>query len=300
MNKGISLLALGSEGYMWWAVNMACSVKHFSAGLPVQLIASGALIDKIKKLQLEKVFDYFTEIAEEDYLDDKGKLSPGKAKLKLTDYFIFERTIYLDVDGCVIKDLSPLFDLPTLFAAQVNGTYQPGVEELPAAMYWCKSSVLMKHYGLAPDVTLPALNSSFLLLSNMPEIENLFAQASENLNLHPIPAGQRHKTWGRGKGLQPDELYLNIACAQLGIYPDDVRTVYFRNRNDRGKVLEINDIRKNYYVLGLYGSEDFNHVSLKSIYNRNVRPLFHEFFPGKHFAKAEYLMTFKIANFKIM
>ena len=129
-------------------------------------------------------------------------------------------------------------------------------------------------------------------------LSSCFKQAYDNLTLHPISAEDRHKTWGRGKGLQPDELYLNIACAQQNYYPDDVRAVYFRTRNQTGKVPEINAIRQNHYAIGLYGSEDFNHVSLKSIYNRHTRPLFHEFFPNKHFAKAEYLMTFKIANQK--
>ena len=295
--NGISLLAIGSEGYLWWAVNMACTVKYYSPDLPVQLIATRSIIDKIKAQQLERVFDYFTEIIEEDYLDN-GQLSPGKAKLKLPEYFIFDRTIYLDVDGCVIKDLTPLFDIPTDFATHVNGTYKPGKEELPASMYWCKSSVLMQHYNLPPTVAIPGINSSFLLLDNNDAVQQLFKQADDNLNLNPIPSSHRHKTWGRGNGLQPDELYLNIACAQQNKYPGDVKAVYFRTRNQAGKVLEINDIRKNFYALGLFGAEDFNHPSLKSIYNRHVRPIFYQFFPNKHFAKAEYLMTFKIANQK--
>ncbi len=297
MNKGITLLAIGSEGYMLWAVNMACCIKHYSPQLPVQLVASRSIIDKIKACRFELVFDYFTEMVEEDYTA-QGQFSPGKAKLSLPGYFIFERTIYLDVDGCVIKDLTPLFDLPGHFIAQLEGSYKPGSDEHPEAMVWCKSSVLMQHYNLAHDVTIPALNSSFLLLDDVPEVQQLFKKAHDNLSLYPIPAALRSARWGYGQGLQPDELYLNVACAQLGMYPLDVQAVYFKARRLHGKVPEINEIRNSFYGIGLYGNEDFNHPQLKSVYDRCVRPLFYSFFPKHHFSKAEYLMKYKIVNQK--
>ena len=297
MIRGISLLAIGGDAYMWWAVNMACSIKYYSPDVPVQLIASRGIIDKIKAQQLEKVFDYFTEIIEDDYTQNAA-FAPGKAKLKLPEYFIFERTIYLDTDGCLIKDITPLFDAPADFGVQLSGSYKLGEEEHPASMRWCASSVLMKYYNLKPTATMPAINSSILLFENTEANQQLYKQACDNFCNNPIPANQRTQTWGRGQGLQPDELYLNVACAQLNRMPYDLTAIHFRPRHNTGKLPEVNELRKTCYGIGLFGNEDLTHVSLKSLYNRHMYSIFLHFFPHKRFTKVEYLMQHKIVNHK--
>ena len=157
----------------------------------------------------------------------------------------------------------------------------------------------MNHYNLSPETALPALNTSFYIIDKCDDTTRLFQQAQINMNQNPMPRNIRFRTWGRGDGLQPDELYLNIACAQTGIYPNNCKPLYFRHRNKLEKNKEINELRQNFYGIGLYGGTHYNHPSLNSIYDRHVRPIFETTFPGAPFMKAHQLMTYKIANLKI-
>ncbi len=298
MLQGVTLLSIGSEGYLMWAVNMACTIKHYSPGVAIQLITTKNIEERIKRYGFEKVFDHFTIIEETEYTEN-GKLAPGKLKLALPQHFIFDRTIYFDVDGCIIKDITPLFENPGKFITHVNATYALGDIEDPGFMYWCKSSSIMNQYHLPPVATLPAINSSFYLFEKSPETMALFKQAYQNITENPIPAERRNKSWGRSPNLQPDELYLNIACAQTNTYPVDLKPFYFRDKLKTGPVPEVNEIRKTFYGIGLYGDENYNHPSVKSIYDRNVRHIFEATFPGSHFMKAHQLCAYKIANNKI-
>src|SRR5581483_4262858 len=123
--KGVALAAFGSEAYMWWAVNMACTLKHYSPQVPVQLIASEPILSSLKLQKLESLFDYLTTLETTDYLTESAALFPAKAKLSLPSYFAFDTTLYMDVDGAVIKDVSPLLQLPFKLVMQVNSWYRP-------------------------------------------------------------------------------------------------------------------------------------------------------------------------------
>jgi len=305
--KGVALLAIGSEGYMLWAVNMACSIKYFSPDLPIQLIASADMIERVKENEYDKLFDYFTEMQRPHY-EHEGRLAPGKAKLKMYEYFIFDKTLYFDTDGLVIKDCRPLFDLVETqdFASlhtHVHSTYT--LEKDSPDMYWCSSSVIREHYKLSADTMIPATNSSFMLVeTRLPDgqecdaNQKLFAQAYGNIALNPIPEHQRNLSWGRNRNLQPDELYLNIACAQTGIYPGNAQPIYFRPKLQTGPPLEINAIRElGFYAIGLYGDERFSHSSLHSVYDRHIMSIIPEILPHKPIVKAHQLLPQKLSNY---
>lgn len=308
MTRGVTLLSIGSEGYLWWAVNMAASIKFYAPDLPIQLVGSADIIKRIKDYRVEKAFDHLTEMSTPDYMDVVVKpgratgtvIAPGRAKLKLPDYFIFDRTVYLDVDGCAVKDITPLFDTPADFATHVHCTYPLGSIEAHPDMYWCNSSAIMQHYGLSAEAEVPATQSSFILYTKTPANQQLFKQAWHNIAQNPIPVANRNKTWGRGHGMQPDELYLNIACAQTNTYPLNVQPIYFRMVLHTGKYKEVGEIRNSHYLIGLYGSADFTHHSLKSVYNRHMRSIWQTVFPQIPFRKCEDPLNYKVAGQKFL
>jgi hypothetical protein len=298
MNKGISILAFGNEGYMLWAVNLACTIRLYSPGLPIQLIASEQIINSIKANHFESVFDYFTLMPEEDFTDKEGKLFPAKAKLKLMDYFMFEKTIYLDADTALVRDVAPLFDSDFEFSTIINLVYRLAAIEETKLMAWCRSSVILQHYDLDPQSLFPSVNTSFMLIENTEHVQNIFNSALNNLLDNPIPHDKQFMKWGYGKGAQPDELYLNIALNQNGFIPVHEPAVYFRMASEAGPVVSLADIREQHYAIGLYGNEGTNHISIKRLYNAIVRPAFEKAFEKTFAAKSELLMKHKFANQK--
>lgn len=298
MEKGISLLAIGGEGYMLWAVNLACTIRKYSPNLPIQLIASKKIIDAIKAGRLEKVFDYFTTMEEDDFTDADGKLFPAKAKLLLPEYVMFEKSLYIDVDTAVFKDLTPIFNIESDFVAQCNTVYNLGETEETIKMPWCKSSVIMQHYNIEPVRWIPSLNTSFLMIEQTERVQKAFSNALNNLLNNPIPLSKQHYHWGFGTGAQVDELYLNISLCQLKIIPDHLEAIYFRYNNIAGPVVTLNNLQKTYYAVGLYGHENANHISIKPFYNVIVRPCYEEIFDRPFIAKSEVLMKHKFTNQK--
>lgn len=297
MTKGVTLLAIGRDAYRIWAVNMALSIKHFAPDLLIQLVVSPEIKAALKYYKQDICFDYLTEI-DNEHTHINGVFAPGKAKIALPSYFIFDKTLYLDTDGVVIKDLTPVFDLPYDLIMHVHNYYVLGEIESPESMYWCNSSVIMKHYNLAPETKLPAINSSAFVYTNTNENKALFQQAYDNISNNPIPREKLFKTWGRGLGLQPDELYLNIAIGQTKVYPESIYLMHFRPNNHKGKLPTFDEIKQHHYGVGLYGGEDTNHASVKNIYDAVMRPIWEAKFPDKHYLKAHQLLPHKIVNEK--
>lgn len=297
MNKGVTLLAIGSDAYRMWAINMACTLKYFAPDLLIQLVASAEIKQAILNNGEEKLFDYMT-IMDSGHYETKGVLAPGKAKLALPSYFLFEQTLYLDTDGIVLKDVRPVFDTDAPLVMHINDWFTLGETERPASMAWCNSSVIMQHYGYTPDVKLPALNSSCYLYTDTLENKTLFQLAYHYITTDPIPKEKYFQTWGKGTGMDPDELYLNCAIAALGVQPLNEHFIYFRDAKASGKALTANEIKDKHYGIGLYGGENYNHVSLKNIYDAVARPAYTKAFPLKPFRKAHMLLPHKIVNQK--
>ena len=101
MDKGILLIALGKH-YNKLAYNMAKSIKRFS-DIPI------AVITDDKEEFLLDAFDIIIEPKLHDYLEGYA-FNPFKFKTYIYDYTPFEHTIYLDVDGIALKDLTPLLE----------------------------------------------------------------------------------------------------------------------------------------------------------------------------------------------
>lgn len=295
MKRGITLIAIGNRGYFNWAVNMACSIIYYSPDVKIQLLVAPEFKADATSCGL---FDIVTVLNRDSYTDSDNRLFPAKLKLSLYDYIAFDETIYLDVDGMVVKDITPLFETKANISGDIQGVYERAQGDAFEGLKWCRPATIWAHYQLPENAKLPAINSSYMFIRKCEEIKLLFAQAHDNLMLNPIHTDKHWHSWGHKKPYkvtQPDELYFDVAMAQLGIVPEHRIAVYFRLIIDGGEVLKIEDVRKNYYAVGLFGDLRTNHRSVRDIYDRHMPEVYEAIMGLKFHNKSELLAKSKFA-----
>jgi len=272
--KGVLLLSIGHPSYARWAHNMAVSLRAMSPGLCIHVLTDGNF--PAEPIHGE-IVDKIIKIAETDCRKD-GKLYPALAKLSMNKYSEFEETIYLDVDGVVVKDITPLFDKckekGLYFQVQVNGISTKEFDNLDASL-WVKPEQIFKKYKLNDDVQIPGTNSSFQYWVKCKESDKLFAQALKNLS-KPFELRELRYSWGMSN-TQPDELYMNIALAQVGLIPNIEPVLYIRKRNTGGRMSGLDEIAKDRYVICCFGGVQYNHAEISGtgdsrtgLYNKHL------------------------------
>ncbi len=253
MDKGILLIALGKH-YTQLAYNMAKSIKRFS-DIPIAVVT-----DDTEQFLLD-AFDIVIEPKLHDYIEGYA-FNPFKFKTYVYDYTPFEHTIYLDVDGIALKDITPLFAHDFLIQEVARYNYE---NAHTCDMVWVKKAGLRLNdvydaYGLDHKREYPEYNSSIIVFKKNNKNETYFLLAKKlylDRKLAFKPIG----------GLYPDELAWNLASALLKHYNEDkIKPIYFfwENRNMTGT-----DIVDNYYILGMAGG--FHKTKLKSLYETTVK-----------------------------
>lgn len=250
----ILLIAFGKPGYAKAAYNLAFSLKHFSPDIPITIFHDGIL----DSLPEEKKI-YFDEIR---HLE---KADPAKIKSQIYDISPFEETLYLDVDGIALKDISPLIaELKKHnYYTHVVGEHKLSDGNKMSSMLWAYADDIVSHYGLDKETILPATNSSIVWFKKCDEVKNLYEQLKSNL-ANPIPLKNLRYQWG---GTQPDELYLNIALAQTGIkYPREKHM--FFGPQLVNKTFE--QIVEDNYFLSTFGGRNFTKLRYTEWYDRRL------------------------------
>lgn len=277
--RGIVLLALGKPAYGIFAYHMAVSIRAYNNTIPIHLVYEPSAKPNLPAFTSSEQID-----PQDLYLD--GKFTPALAKLNLYKYLPFEENIYLDVDGVCIRDIQKAFEQGKDYAAESLGFLSLD-EDFGQRMLWADGKTISEHYGLDMSFKIPCINSSFQFIRKGDFAEKLYAQALENFK-NPIPLGKLKNAWGKS---QPDELYMNIACGQLGYDPNTKAEVYFRTRSTADS-RTLDDIKKDFSVIGLYGTRDTNHRTVKNYYNGEMARHFRNI--GEAFShKIEVLLTFK-------
>ena len=282
IERGIVLLAMGSPAYGNLAFNMAVSLREHSPNIPIQLVYEEHAISHLGEWH-RSFFD--------------GKLFPANAKLHLYEYSAFDKNIYLDVDGLVIKDITPLFDLCETdggyFYSQMSGIYEvkEGKNNF-SGLQWANVDDIKDYYQLKTGDILPAINSSFQYFTHSNESQILFDQALALLN-NPIPISMHPQKWGK-KGFQPDELYMDVALCKVKLVPELQgfrELIYFNTRRGEG----LDALKTKYYLLGLYGGINFTHMSIRKMYDSELQRIFKTNGYGTHWFKIDNLMRQKIS-----
>lgn len=294
MTKGVSILAIGSSAYGAWAVNFAVSVKYHAPDICIQLICDDANL--VATSPYHHLFSEVTKIAYEDCMNDEGKLFPAKAKTSLYKYFAYDLTAYFDVDAVVIKDLTPLFDLPGNLYTDIQAVHNIASGNNFQQLKWAKPDVIWSHFGLNESHNLPAINSSFWLIRKSEQSETMFNMAKELLLTNPMPTDKYWHKWGRGKGHDADELYFNVACAKMQMVPEHLCAVYFRTILEAGMAVRLDDIVSGHYAIGLFGDVRSLHISVKEYYNRLMYGYWKKIIGTAFYQKCELLLRNKIVT----
>lgn len=262
-STGVVLLAFGKVQYYWAAYNLAFSIKKFNKNIRIALIAE----DKSKAIsQCPELRDYietFADIAQEDIYTN-NKLDPAKLKVKLYNYLPYERNLYLDVDAVALKDIQPMIEELAQsgkdYISHCVGYHTIDKGRDFKEMQWAWADKMWAHYELDADTVMPAINSSMQWIVKGEKAAALYAKAQELFFDNPIPLKDLRMKWG---GSQPDELYMNIAMAILGIDPalkqyDKVKTseggmIHFA----MSRSLTYQEVTERFYLQSYYGGNRF-------------------------------------------
>lgn len=269
--NGILLLSLGATEYGQWARNMAVSLKYHNS-LPITLVhdpKSVTGIDLNEQYNGARLFDKVVPMDKEDYTLE-GRFAPGYAKTNLSKYTPYDITIYADVDGMCLQPLDSLLEKckDKDFASHVWDYGKQGDTDWGVRMMWSKPENVWAHFGFNGTHSYPFLNSSLIVFTE--KGKEVFERASRLMRDKPFPRRLFRITWGKAN--QPDELYFNAACAELGLRPDiGQHPIYFRAMKDNGKATVIGDIKDKYWFLGCWGDKQMNHPSVYKVYDQLMR-----------------------------
>jgi hypothetical protein len=260
---GVVLLAFGKPQYYWAAYNLAFSIRKHSPNVNITVLFD----DPIKGLShcqdLMQYINHIGHIALEDIYTNK-KLDPGKVKVNLYKYLPYDRNLYLDVDAIALKDIQPMIDELAQsgkdYISHCVGYHTIDKGRDFKEMQWAYADKMWEHFGLPSDAVMPAINSSMQWIVKGSQTQELYQQARHLYMDKTMEVKDLRQKWGGG---QPDELYMNVALAILGI--DPALKTYARIGGSEGGMihfamtrgLSFQEITENYYLQSYYGGAGF-------------------------------------------
>ncbi len=262
-----------SNFYGKWAYNIAHSIKAL-CDTPIHLVYDKVSIENIDL----SVFDSHKEVSfSKDFCFEK---------LRIYDHSPFDETIYLDVDGILLRNPREIFDTlkGSIVWTQPMGTGKKGDDSIN--YMWAKNDLIYEKFNIPVDNLFTTTQTSIVYFTR--EAKGFFNQLKINYDKRLKPIEYR-EMWGKSKQ-HPDELYYSITMAQMGIRLQDFKPVFFPE-----KVIPIEELEK-YYVLSMYGGN-------------NVRPYARNYYDKKmqnilnakrlnHYFKVDRLYKNKFINIK--
>lgn len=191
----------GNRAYGYAAHNLALSLNHYSPSIPITILTDS---EAKKGLRLPDLFHQIIDLP-------VTPVDPALAKMQIYDKLPYQETIFMDVDGLMLRDIEPLFDELSNggdYRCHVHAWYDKDSPDSLPMMVWAKRSTIWNHYGFT-DEKLPATQSSLQYIRKGDFCRNLFNRMQSNY-ANRIPVDQLANRWGGG---QPDELYLNFAVS---------------------------------------------------------------------------------------
>jgi hypothetical protein len=278
--KGILLMCFGSKSYGKFAFNMAHSIRHYS-GIDIHLICDKVSIEGIDISIFNSLSVYEFE------KDSAGRIDVGLSKIKLFDRSPFDKTLYLDVDGVMLKSPDDLFDIfegtPIYTQLMDFGRREDNI----SYSLWASNETVWDHFKLSEHDVLPTVQTSLIYFEKT--AGHFFEKLNENYENRLRPE-QYLEMWGRSKH-HPDELYYGVTMAQLGILPEAFDPVFFPN-----KMETVSNILNGYWVLSMFGGNNVKPYGL-NLYDKLMKAIMDK--KGKnHYYKAHKLYHNKFINQK--
>jgi hypothetical protein len=243
--KGILLVAFGSKGYPYFAHNLAYSIKHHNRDLKIHLLHDGCL--SYLPADRQDVFDSTSLIDFED-LKSWEKTEPGKLKTRLFKYLPFDNTLYLDVDGLAISDLTSTLDAMVkdgrYYITSVQGKGKQS-EVIPYS-YWASNASIVSFFGLKKDDDLVAIQSSWAFMKK--KGGKKFFDDVQKYYDKGFPKDELLNTWG---GQMPDELIYSGCISKHGIDAKGFDSLMYFGHN--ANAINESEVQAKYKILSLYG-----------------------------------------------
>lgn len=276
LEKGILLVSFGSATYAKYAYNLAYSIKYYNQGLPIFLYSDGSGLDQVDTSVFDKI-----EIREFSQSD------PGLNKINIFELSPFKKTLYLDVDGVCLKDLSPLFEQlesQEVFAQVID--YGKKQDKITYSE-WADNSTVWDHFKLKEEAVLCGLQTSVIYFTKSKVAKAFFKKLKDNYKT-PLAREKYLLMWGFKKH-HPDELYYAGTMAQQDIVPDSrVNPIFFPDH-----VENVSKILSDFYILSMFGGQTQVRQYAHELYNRHLSAIMRE---GKktHSFKSEKLYSNKM------
>ena len=273
---------------------MAVSIKENSPGVTITLFHDDTFNNELLDWQ-KGVFDRTIRIPE-NIMFNNGVFDPANIKINAYDYFVDDYTLFIDVDMFAMRDINAIFDELIAdggyYYSHVIGQHNISQGREIPTMYWAFADDIWNHYQLPDDAILPSTNSSFQFVRKCDESDILFAKIRENYS-NPIPISRLRNQWG---GTQPDELYLNVALAQIGLIPKTPRKyMWMANESPQGPLSNVYD---RFELLCLFGNRAMIKPLFTSWIDRELVKM-HSKSGKQHFYKWHKIVGDKHANKKV-
>lgn len=295
MTRGVFLTAFGKRGYIYAAYNFAASIKHNNPDLQIAVFHDES-IEFLQPYQ-KNIFDITIRIPDEIlYRGGVGKFNPGRVKTSIYEFLPFDENLVLDVDAFALKDIEPIFDELEkeggFYYSHLLGTHTIDKGNVIPHLMWADADAFWDKYGLTGETVFPCVNSSFQYIRKCDQTKELFELINKNFD-DPVPLHQLKTQWGAN---QPDELYLDIALAQLGINPAAPRKYLFM-ANTLTDHRPVDSIELEFPILSMFGSREMIRPRFRDFYDRKCIEVFRKL-GVNHQYKFIYISSDKHANTK--
>lgn len=274
MEKGILLIAFGKPAYAYMAENMARSIKHHSPNVKVALASDG-----VHNYCRDKSF--FDTI-----IPFKPHKDAGHAKLQMFDLSPFDHTLYLDVDGMVLKDIEPLLDHCIADGRPViaDTNNEGGITDKINYAHWATNINAWAWFEIPLDGRFQSTQTSSLYFNKKSKpLQELIERKKH------YPKKYLANPWG---GATPDELIVSGCCAALGWdIAMDKKTigspVFFGFRI----VPDVKDknIHERGYVLSMYGNDRLVKLRYREMYDRLMHKISPQAYPRRAFMSSKHV-----------
>jgi hypothetical protein len=256
----ITLLAFGRRGYAIATANMVLSLRHHGYGGPINLYLTDGMAGMLDEATEREVILH--------RLGDDLARDPGLCKVMLPSIIEDEASLYLDVDGITMKDVTPLLMQLKAdgrpFLAQAAAPFVVGGPDRPQGHWWVAPKTMIERHSLKDGDKIYAVNTSAIWIRK----GALAKLQAEMLKAHAMYTRRDlvHK-WGSSI---PDELCVSAACAVLGMDPTMPSVACFFDRAPA----RAEQVAEAAYVLPLYGSRHSNGCTSehkKQLYDGQIR-----------------------------
>lgn len=274
MTKGIILIATGHPYYGNMAYNLTLSLKA-AGDIPVAVVTDGVGISHLTESE-RKWFDHII------YPED---IPTGvSAKLNLDKYTPFDQTIFLDADMLYISQRNPL-DLFNEFEGDFWMIKEGDTDNINLAYYfWASEQEIMSKYKVD---WVPQTRSEVMYFKKGTKVFEKARSVKPERKLLTIR--------NFGENQIPDELYFNIALAQLDKRIENKPIAFWpRLENKYGVTIAL--LRDSYYLLS-FGS-NFVSTEMQKLHDNFMRatcyrlgiPFLHKIISKKRWATGRLKM----------